>query len=188
MNKAELLSLANKGKTQIAGVSLEILVYPSSVDGKDFIEIIGDPFPLHTPLRLGGVWVEYITDEDCAEIEPSLERYKREADEFCEKAKRVVKATLDKNGKIYIIDMPDSVKKDWDGLPPSYLKNYLKRFHPIHYIDDRIHSPNKDYWFAIGKFTLDLDGELFIPHWSYWLDRAYYESTERIKNVVRNYD
>ena len=179
MNKAELLSLANKGKVEINGIPLEIVVRPSSVDGEPWIEISVDPLsPLHQPLLLGEKWVEHITDEECEALPLALEEYKRKADEFCEQAKSVVKAKFNPDGSFnYTSPLPDFEKeilKDY----PRLLKQSEKEQHHIVFIGDE-----KAYWRAPGNFTLELDGVQYVPHWSYWLDCAYYIADEQIKKI-----
>lgn len=174
MNKNELLSLANKGKTEINGFPLEVKI-TTCVDSP-FLEIIVAPLsPLHPPLRLGGKWVEYITEEECAELPEWLNRYKREADEFCERAKTVVKATLNTDGTYTFTDVPESVKANFADYP-SALKRWLKQKHHINFIGN-----DKEHWYAQGDFTLELDGVQYLPHWSYWLNCTYYESTKQIQ-------
>ena len=118
MTKTELLSLANKGKTQINGYPLEVKVYPSSLDGTPWIEITVDPLsPLHLPLVLGQKWVEYVTEEECAELPVWLDKYKQEAEDFCRKAETVVKATLNDDGTFTFTDVPESVQEEWSDFP-----------------------------------------------------------------------
>lgn len=176
MNKAELLSYANKGKVEIGGVLVEVIVRPSSFDGTPWIEIHADPLsPLHQPLVLGGKWVEYITEEEVEELPQAIEEYKRKADEFCEQAKTVVKAKFNPDGTFTFTDVPEKVQENLRDYP-SALKKWLKERHHIVFINDE-----KEEWYAAGHFTLDLDGVLYEPHWSYWLDRAYYIADEQIK-------
>lgn len=181
MNKAELLSLANKGKVEINGIPLEIVVRPSSVDGEPWIEITVDPLsPLHQPLRLGSKWVEYITDEECAELPLALEEYKRRADEFCEKAKRVVKAELYSDDAYHFTEVPESVKDELRAWP-RVLKRFLQGVHRIDFI-----GQEKEFWRAPGKFTLELNGIQYVPHWSYWLECVYYIADDQIKRIGGN--
>jgi len=176
MTKAELLSLANKGKTEINGYPLEVKVYPSSLDGTPWLEIEVEPLsPLHQPLRLGEKWVEYITDEECAELPEALDKYKREADAFCEQAKTIVKATLNNDGTVTFTDIPKSIKENFKDYPSAF-KKWSKERHHINFI-----GKDKAQWYAVGNFTLDLDGVQYVPHWSYWLNCAYYETTSQIK-------
>lgn len=168
MTKNELIALANIGKTEINGIPLEVKVFPSSVDGTPWIEIHVEPLsPLHPPLLLGQKWLEYVTEEECAELPEWLERYKREADEFCEKAKRIVKATSNPDGTYNITELPDSLIEEYQDYP---LKRWLKQKHAIKYIGNE-----EKYWYAPDVFTLELDGIRYTPHWSYWLNCAYYE-------------
>ena len=166
MTKTELLNLANKGTTKISGISLEIFVFPSSFDGTPWIEIHVDPLsPLHMPLVLGQKWVEYITDDECAELPGALLKYKQEADRFCEQAKQVVKATMNSDGTFTFVEVPEAVRENFKDYP-SALKKWLKENHTIKYVND-----SQKEWFAPGNFTLELDGIVYEPHWSYWLDR-----------------
>lgn len=181
MNKKELLELANKGTTKIAGIDVEIIVKPSAFDGKDWIEIKVAPLsPLHCPLLLGQQWVEFITDKECEELESALIKYKQDAEVFCEQAKRIVKATVTKDKEILIIDMPDSVKSDWAGYP-NILKQITTKPHKVVFL-------GKEYenWKALGNFTIDIDGNIYQPHWSYWLDCAYYIADNKIKSLGEN--
>lgn len=180
MNKAELLALANKGKVEISGVKLEVIVRPSALDGTDWLEIVSEPLsPLHQPLELGGKWVEYITDEECAELPGELEKYKKEAEAFSEKAKTVVKAKSNPDGSYSFTEVPDSVKENFKDYP-SALKQWLRERHHIVFIGD-----DNDYWVAPDKFTLELDGVTYLPHWSYWLGCAYYEADDYIRKVAK---
>ena len=173
MTKTELLSLANKGKTKINGYPLEVKVFPCA--GDPFLEIHVEPLsPLHLPLILGQKWVEYITEEECAELPEWLDKYKREADDFCRQAETIVKATLNDDGTFTFTNVPESVQEDWAEFPSAY-KRWLKQRHPIQFIGE-----DKEHWYAPGTFTLDLDGVRYIPRWSYWLDCAYYETTPQI--------
>jgi hypothetical protein len=165
MNKQELLELANIGKTEINGFPLEVKVYPSSFDGTPWIEIEVEPLsPLHLPLILGQKWVEYVTDEECEELPKALEEYKRQADEFCEKAKTIVKATLNANGTYTLID------------------DKASRKHPY---SIRFIGHDKEYWYAPDVYTLELNGKQYTPHWSYWLNCAYYEADDQIKSLFK---
>lgn len=178
MNKAELLALANKGKVEINGIPLEVIERPDS-DGDMWLEIRVDPLsPLHQPLILGNKWSEYITDEECEELPEALEKYKKEAEEFCEKAKTVVKAKINPDGSYNFTEVPDSVKGNFKDYP-SALKQWLHERRHIVFIND-----NKKEWRAPGKFTLELDGVQYVPHWSYWLNCTYYEADDYIRMVV----
>lgn len=169
MTKNELLALANVGKTEINGYPLEVKVSPCG--GDPWIVIYVDPLsPLHQPLILGQKWVDGVTEEECAELPEWLDRYKREADEFCRKAKTIVKATMNDDGTYTFTDVPETVKADFSDQP-KHLYSWLKQKHTINFI----HNNEQKYWYAPGVFTLDLDGVLYEPHWSYWLDCAYYE-------------
>ena len=176
MNKSELLALANKGKVEINGIPMEVVVRPSAFDGTDWIEINVEPLsPLHQPLVLGNKWVEYITDEECAELPGALEKYKKEAEEFCEKAKTVVKAKFNPDGSYSLVDVPDAVKEEYKDYP-KILKSWMREKKHIVYIGN-----DKQYWQAPGNFTLELDGVKYEPHWSYWMNCAYYEADDRIR-------
>lgn len=169
MNKKDLLSLANKGKTEINGIPVEVVVFPSSFDGTPWIEIYVEPLsPLHQRLVLGQKWVEFLTDEECEELPAALLKYKKEAECFCEQAKVVVKATTNADGTYSFVSIPESVKEKFKDYP-SYFKKWAKGKHNICFVNKK-----REEWFAPGNFALDLDGVLYTPHWSYWLDRAYY--------------
>jgi hypothetical protein len=180
MTKDELLSLANKGKTEINGYPLEVKVYPSSLDGTPWLEIEVEPLsPLHQPLRLGEKWVEYITDEECAELPKALDKYRKEALEFYNQSKTVVKAILNADGTFSFTDIPKTVKENFINYP-SALKHWIEERHHINFI-----GKDKAHWYAPGNFTLDLDGVQYIPHWSYWLNCTYYETTPQIKEIAQ---
>ena len=178
MNKAQLLALANKGKTEINGIPLEVIERPDS-DGDMWLEIKVDPLsPLHQPLILGNKWTEYITDEECEELPEALLQYKKEAEEFCEKAKTVVKAKLNGDGSYSFTEVPEKVQENLKDYP-SALKQWLREKKHIVFIND-----NKKEWRAPGKFTLELDGVRYEPHWSYWLNCTYYEADDFIRKAV----
>lgn len=169
MTKKELLNLANKGMVEINGISLEIVIFPSSLDGTPWLEIYVAPLSqLHQPLVLGQKWVEYITDEECMELPTALLKYREEAKLFCEQAKQIVKAKTNNDGTYSFIDVPISVQENFKDYPSAF-KKWAKDRHHIRYVNDK-----KTEWFAVGNFSLELDGVLYVPHWSYWLDRPYY--------------
>lgn len=181
MNKKELLELANKGTVKIAGVEVEILIKPSAADGKEWIEIKGAPLsPLHCPLQLGGKWFEFVTDEECEELEPALLKYKEAAETFCEQAKRIVKATITDSKEILITDIPDSVKSDWVGYP-KMLNEFISKPHKVIFLGNE-----HENWKAFGNFSIEIDGTLYQPHWSYWLNCAYYIADDKIKSLGEN--
>ncbi len=176
MTKCELLSLANKGKTEINGIPLEIKVFPSSMDGTPWIEIYVEPLsPLHQPLILGQKWVEHLTDEECEELPEALNQYKQEAEAFCKRAETVVKATMNTDGTFTFTEVPETVKANFAEYP-SALKRWMKEKHHINFIGNE-----KEYWYAPGDFTLELDGVRYVPHWSYWLNCTYYKTTKQIQ-------
>lgn len=167
MKKKDLLSLANKGRTEIHGFPCEVTVKPCV--GDPFLTMKFEPLsPLHQPLILGQQWVEYITEEECEELEKALNRYKAEADAFCEEAKTVIKATMNEDGTYSMIDIPEKVKEDFKDYPSAFKSWSRQRFN-IRPIKD---SP--EAWYAPGNYTLDLDGVQYVPHWSYWLNCPYY--------------
>lgn len=167
MKKQDLLALANNGRTEIHGFPCEVTVKPCV--GDPFLTIKFEPLsPLHQPLILGQKWVEYITDEECEEIEEALNRYKAEADAFCEEAKTVIKATINEDGTYSMIDIPGKVEENFKDYPSAFKSWSRQRFH-IRPIKD---SP--EAWYAPGNYTLDLDGVQYVPHWSYWLNCPYY--------------
>lgn len=178
MTKAELLALANKGRVEINGFPCEVKVFPSSADGTPWLEIHVEPLsPLHLPLILGQKWVEYITEEECAELPEWLDSYKRAADVFCRQAQDVVKATLNDDGTYTLTDIPEAVQERWKEFPKAF-KRWARERHQIKFIGNE-----KEYWYAPDVFTLDLDGVRYVPHWSYWLHCAYYVVDEKIKNL-----
>lgn len=174
MTKNELLSHANGEVFEIEGVKLRLEV--TKCAGDDFLKITMLPItPLHTTTYLGNKWIEYITEEECAEFESEIKKHKERALKFYEDAKRVVKATKTADNNIKIIELPENVKSDWnfyedDETREKAINRFMRNTHPIRFID----KDEKEF-FALGNFSLDLDGVIYTPHWSYWLDRAYYE-------------
>ena len=159
MTKEKLLSYKNGDTIEIDGVKLQVEI--TECCDAPFLAFKMQPItPLHLETYLGGKWIEYITDEECENFEDGVRKHKQKALEFLEKSKRVVKATLTKGGRIKIIDLPESVMADWD-----FYDNVAQK---------------ETEFFALGDFTLDLDGVLYTPHWSYWLDSAYYIATQQI--------
>lgn len=167
MKKQDLLAIANNGRTEIHGFPCEVTVKPCL--GDPFLTIKFNPLsPLHQPLILGQKWVEHITDEECEGLAEALNRYKAEADAFCEEAKTVIKATMNADGTYSMIDIPEKVKENSKDYPSAFKSWSRQRFN-IRPIKD---SP--EAWYAPGNYTLDLDGVIYIPHWSYWLNCPYY--------------
>lgn len=167
MKKQDLLALANKGRTEIHGFPCEVTVKPCV--GDPFLTIKFEPLsPLHQSLILGQKWVDHITDDECEELEEWLNRYKAEADAFCDEAKTVIKATMNEDGTYSMIDIPEKVKENFKDYPSAFKSWSRQRFNirPIK------NSP--EAWYAPGNYTLDLDGVQYVPHWSYWLNCPYY--------------
>lgn len=184
MNKSELVSLANIGKTEIEGIPLEVIVKPSSMDGTDWIEIHVEPFSaLHPPLILGQKWLEHVTDAECAELPAMLLKYKAEADAFCERAKTVVRATSNGDITYTFTDVPDDLvevyKKEF-AQDSSILTGWLKGRHVIRFVNE-----NKTEWYAPDVFAIELDGIRYLPHWSYLLERVYYVVDDNIRKIMQ---
>lgn len=182
MTKAELLSHANGEIFEIEGVKLQAEI--TKCAGDDFLKIKMHPItPLHAEASLGSKWVKYITEKECAEFESEIKKHKEKALAFVENAKRVVKATLTADNRIKIIDLPDSVKKDWDFYENKEqkkraIRQFVSRTHPIQFV-----NKEEKHFFALGHFTLNLDGVIYTPIWSYWLDRAVYVASPQIKEL-----
>lgn len=181
MTKAELFSLANKGRVEIGGVPCVVDIHPDR-NGELFIDIEVDGLSsLHDTAHFGGKWWEYVTDEECAELPGALQKCKQNADRFFEEAQREVKAHFNADKQIVIDDMPDSVKADWQALEhdyPGITKRFIRQAHPVRFI-----NKEQKEWFALGNFTLDIGGKKYVPRWSFWLDRAYYQTDEHMKGI-----
>ena len=179
MTRQELLSHENGEIFEVEGVKLQMII--TKVAGDDFLKIKMYPItPLHDEAYLACKWIDYITDDECAEFECYIKKHKEKALEFYEQAQRVVKATL-KDGKIKIIDVPQSVILDFCIFddPQKALKRYIRDLHNISFIDKE-----KTEFYALGRFSLDIDGTIYTPHWSYWLDRPYYITSQQILNAI----
>ena len=181
MNRTELYNLSGKGTVEIGGVSCIVDIHQDK-DGDEFIDIIVDSFsPLHDKAHFGGKWWKYVTDEECLELPEALQQYKQKADQFFSDAQREVKAHFNENKHIVIDDMPDDVKADWKELEnhyPGITKRFIRYTHPVTFV-----NKEKKEWFALGNFTLNIDGNKYIPRWSFWLDRAYYRTDDYIERI-----
>ena len=75
MTKNELTALANKGVVQIGGYNAEVIIRESAGNNGEWIEIFIEPVNGHTAkAMLGGKWLEYVTDEECGEIENGIKQ------------------------------------------------------------------------------------------------------------------
>lgn len=177
MTKSELYELSKKGTVEIGGVPCRVEIKPDK-DGDLWCSVIVENIsPLHATAVFGGKLWKYVTDDECEELPGALKECKRKADEFCEDAKRVVKAHFNSEKKIVIDEIPFPAKEGFEGLR----KIFLREKHRVQFIDNE-----KTNWHALGHFTLDIDGHKYVPHWSFWLDRAYYKTDEYLKGVFEN--
>lgn len=178
MTLEKILEHANGEPWTVEGVTLDVIV--SKCLDSDFLQFKMHPITeLHAPSYLGGKWIEYITAEELADFENEIKRHREKAEEFYRQAQRVAKATL-KNGYIKILELPESIRADFDFYEDKErrekaIKRYIQNLHPIKFINDK-----KSEFFALDNFSIDLDGVLYVPHWSYWLDRPYYMTTPQI--------
>ena len=174
MKKADFLALANIGVIEVEKVKLEVEIKPDA-DGLDFIKIKMHPItPLHDLTFLGRKWLKYTDESEFLTFESEIKKHKEQAQEFYNKAQRIVKATMTKKG-IKILDLPESVQKDWDFYENAEekeraIKRFIKEPHKMVYIDK-----DEKTFYALGCFSLHLDGVLYVPRWSYWQARPYYE-------------
>jgi hypothetical protein len=179
MTLEKILEHANGEPWTVEGVTLDVIV--SKCLDSDFLQFKMHPITeLHAPSYLGGKWIEYITAEELADFENEIKRHREKAEEFYRQAQRVAKATLLKNGRIQILDYPENIQSDWNFYEneerrAKAIKQFVKHSHPIRFIGDK-----KTEFYALGNFSIDLDGVLYVPHWSYWLDRPYYITTTQI--------
>ncbi len=171
MDKQAFINRSNKGIVVIEGVKLDIKIYPDK-DGDEFISIDMFPItPLHLPTQLGGKWLKYTDENEFLSFESEIKKHRERAEDFYKKAQRIVKATIE-NGFIKIIELPEEVKQDfciWETEEQNQnaIKRFIKRPHKIARINDNT-------IFALGNFALDIDGVVYKPYWSYWLDRPFY--------------
>lgn len=185
MTRQEFLEKANKGIVSIEGVNLEIEIRPDK-DGDDFISIYMHPITeLHTPTYLGQKWLKYTSESEFYSFESEIKKHRETAEQFYKKAKRVVKATI-KDGYIKILDYPENVRKDWsfyedEEEKENAIKRYIRCAHPVRFIGNK-----KTEFCALGDFTVDIDGHLYIPHYSYWLGCTYYIADDYILNTTNN--
>ena len=182
MTLEKILEHANGEPWTVEGVTLDVIL--TKCAGDDFLRFNMHPITeLHTAADLGGKWLEYITAEELADFENELKSHREKAEEFYRQAQRVAKATL-KNGYIKILELPESIRADFDFYEDKErrekaIKRYIQNLHPIKFINDK-----KSEFFALGNFSIDLDGVLYVPHYSYWLDRPYYIATQQIIESV----
>ena len=150
MNKAELFALANKGKIELCGLQVEIVIRESAGNNGEWIEIFVEPINEYTaPFVLGEKWTEYVTEEECEEFVPALEKYKAKMEAFALKA----------NSKIVKLK---TVSKDW----VSAIENEKEQYKLTIY---------GDHFEIVNMETIiELDGIAYKPVWSEYLDKAVY--------------
>lgn len=79
-------------------------------------------------------------------------------------------------------DVPQSVLDDWQKvLKTSLALNQWKNGRQVISFVDQKHQE----WYAPDIFTLELDGVLYEPHWSYWLERVYYIADDKIRELAQ---
>lgn len=176
MSISDFLEKANKGVFEIDGVRLEIIINKDR-DGDDFVKVKMYPITeLHDEAWLGCKWLKYIEESEFLDFEKGIRKHKEKAFEFYKKAQRVVNATITKDGRIKVLDLPDDVKSDWcfyenEQDREKAIKRFIKNPHNFSMFEIGF---NYMKFFAIGEFSLNIDGVIYKPHWSYWLERPYY--------------
>lgn len=168
MNKADLIAMANRGPVEMEGMSVNVIIRPSSVDGTDWIEIRVDPINEHTEgLFMGDKWMEHVTDDEAAEIPAALRKYK---DIMVKQAEISKRTPLELS--TYDADKYNSYAKTEDG------KEYtITQYKDIHF------TVNANEDIPINKPIL-LDKTLYLPFFSFWLDHAVYQyKTYRYKFI-----
>ena len=163
MTKNELIALANKGVVQIGGYNAEVIIRDSAGNNGDWIEIIIEPINEYaTKAILGGKWLEFVTDEECGELEAGVKRiYDKMAAqaEICGREPLVLKyyesntkTLICEKNKIYIVNQYEDhfeILVLYKGIEPDY---------------------------AINK-VVEINGKVYKPVWSFWLDGGCYMGT-----------
>jgi len=159
MTKKEVISLANKGVVQIGGYNAEIIIRDSAGDNGDWIEIIIEPINEHTVKAiLGGKLLEFVTDEECGELEEGIKKiYDKMAAqaEICSREPKTLK---------YNKSDPSTVFSDNKKL-------YKIVQYPDHFEILVIYNGEADYPINI---PVRIDDKIYLPVWSWWLDRGCY--------------
>lgn len=170
MTKAELQSLVGKGRVNVSGIDIEVTM-TRCLDSDDFIKIKGYAINDYTTdLELGDKWMEYVTDEECAELVQALAKYRDK---------------MLKQAEIY---HKDPIKLCW--FDTEYRKGLLKSEKGFVY---EIVKPAEDHfeiWSTWGlgyesdvpmNISVEIDGIIYRPIWSWWLDHGCYRGQAPVR-------
>jgi len=160
MKKNELIELANKGVVQIGGYNAEIIIRDSAGNNGDFIEIFIEPINEYTTKAvLGEKWVEFVTDEECTELENGIKKiYDKMASqaEICNREPRVLKYH-ESDPKILVCEKEKTYK----------IIQYEDHFEIVVLYK----GCEPDYPLNV---PVEINGKVYKPVWSWWLDKGCY--------------
>lgn len=183
MNKREWLFLANKGKVQYEDFEFEVTLRTDK-DGDEIIRITLFPVNKYSDYAyFGGGWVKYYNDEDFERLMPAMEA-------AVEKMKR--QADIANSGKV--LKLTDLQKEDnhcnhlLKGVDDKqtyiiqYLKNKDGNVSGFQVLTGSRWSGGIEPDYPVN-INIELDGVLYTPIWSFWLDGAVYKIKEEKENA-----
>ncbi|MBN1040367.1 hypothetical protein DVW12_16930 [Clostridium botulinum] len=156
MNKKELLDLVGKGYINIGDAQIEGTI--TQVGGSDYLHVTQKAInECTTDHEFSGGWVEYIKDEDINELELAIltiHKKMLEQSAICKKEPLVL-TTIKGTNKLI-----SNTKKE-------YLMETFRNHFEIYY------CPYSEPEYSINRPLL-IDGKLFLPLWSWWLEKGCY--------------
>jgi hypothetical protein len=157
VRKQDLLDLVDKGYVRIQ--DSEIKVTMTQRLGSDYIHITQKAANEHTTDHLyAGGFVEYITDEDVSRLEEAVSKVHE---------KMLKQAEICKQSPLSLSSISGS-----DYLKSDSGKKYIKQQPAADYFQICVlFNGEPDY--PINR-PVTIDGELYLPLWSWWLDRGCY--------------
>lgn len=174
MNKQELLNLANKGAVTIDGITFEVKTHESSIGGEILNVILLPINEFSDPAYFGGGWHEYYTDEDVQELFPAMKKaaQKMEYQAQRQKIKPIEFIDLNKedrhcnhlikrkdNDKIYVLQKIKDSNKNYTAFQILTANKWEQGYEPC----------------APINCPIILEGTIYKPIWSFWLDGAIYK-------------
>ena len=145
--------------------------------GNEYLDLIVlPPNRLYPSINIGTIDADLVTNDEYAIIQQRIKQIKKHADDFYQKAQRVLRGELTDKNSFRIPEIPADVRATFS---EDTLQTLLNDEHPIEFVDCS-HTACK----APAVFTLKLEDKIYEPHWDTYYKKPYYKPDLFLVDII----
>ena len=176
MTKQEFIDALRQGDAELDGITVQGK-FQKIYCGNERIDLIAlPPNRLYPSINIGTVDADLVTNDEYAAIRQRTKEIKMLADDFYQKAQRIIRGVLTDKNSFRIPEIPDDVKATFSA---DELQTLLNNEHPIEFIDCS-HTACK----APAIFTLKLEDKTYEPYWDTYYKKPYYKPDLFLVDII----